>query len=284
MNESNLTEYYPNQRIRIGFFAAWSVMLKNIIASRELIWQLFKRDFLLQYKKSFFGFTWLLASPLIGVASWVLLQLTGILSPGKIDIAFLPYVLLGSSLWGLFMGFYASAMGTLDAGAGFINQVKYPHEALLVKQTAQHLAGFMITFILNLIVLVLYKVNLPIEIILFPIFILPLFFIGGGIGLIMSVVNVVAPDIQRIFGVFLSFLFYATPIVYSSEVSSPFLQKVIEYNPLTYLIGGIRDLIIKGNIENFNIFLILSIASFIFFLFAWRLFFVSEDKAIEKMI
>lgn len=281
---TGLTQYYPNQRIKIGFFAVWIVMIKNIFKSRELIWQLFKRDFLMSYKKSFFGFGWLLISPLIGVASWVLLQATGILSPGETDINFLPYVLLGSSLWGLFMGFYSSAMGTLEAGAGFINQVKYPHEVLLIKQTAQHLANFFITFILNIIVLIIFRVTLPIEILLFPIAILPLFFIGGGMGLIMSVVNVVAPDIPRFFGVFLSFLFYATPIVYSDKVSSTFLQTIIQWNPLTYLIGGVRDLIITGEIKDFNIFLILSILSFIFFLLAWRLFYVSEDRVIERMI
>ncbi len=284
MNNERITVYYPNQRIKVGFFAAWALMVKNIIKSRELIWQLFRRDFLMAYKKSFFGFSWLIISPLIGVASWVLLNATGILSPGSIDIAFLPYVLLGSSLWGLFIGFYSSAMGTLDAGAGFINQVKYPHEALLVKQTAQHLANFLTTFVLNIIVLVLFRVQIPIEIILFPIVILPLFFLGAGMGLIMSVINVVAPDIPRLFGVFLSFLFYATPIVYSDQVSSPFLQKLIELNPLTYLIGGVRDLIIKGELKDINIFLTLSIVSFVFFMLAWRLFYVSEDKAIEKMI
>ncbi len=278
------TIYMPNERQKIGFFKTWVVIAKNIIKSKELIWQLFRRDFLMAYKKSFIGFSWILISPLIGVVSWVLLNLTGILSPGNIDIPYLPYVLLGSSLWGLFMGFYTAAQGTLEAGVGFINQVKYPHEVLLVKQVAQHLANFVITFVLNIVVLILFGVVIPWQIIFFPIVILPLFFLGAGLGLIFSVINVVAPDITRIFGVFLSFVFYVTPIVYSSNVESSFLQTVISLNPLTYLIGGVRDLVTTGQIQNLQALVIWGVTVFVFFLLAWRLFFVSEDKVIERMI
>ena len=55
--EPQLTIYEPNQRAKVGFFRTWLVMFKNIISARELIWQLFRRDFLMAYKKSFLGTT-----------------------------------------------------------------------------------------------------------------------------------------------------------------------------------------------------------------------------------
>jgi hypothetical protein len=51
----NITIYSPNQRAKTGFFMTWIVMVRNIINSKELIWQLFRRDFLMAYKKSFRG-------------------------------------------------------------------------------------------------------------------------------------------------------------------------------------------------------------------------------------
>lgn len=285
MKEGEVTIYTPNYRLKIGFFETWVLMFRNIVKSRELIYQLFKRDFLAAYKKSFLGFSWILISPIIGILSWVLLNHAGVLRPGDVGIPFEAYVLLSSSIWGLFMGFYGAAAGTLGAGGGFIMQVKYPHEAMLVKQTAQHLANFTITFALNLVVLLIFGVVPTAWIIAFPIIILPMFFFGAGMGLIISVVSVVASDLTNVFNIGLGFVFYITPIVYDvSGLESEVLQTLVKLNPLTYLVGGVRDLIIRGDMSNWTAYLVISLLSFIFFMLAWRLFFVSEDKVIERMI
>lgn len=277
--------YTPNHRKKLGLFQTWGLMIRNIINSKELIIQLFRRDFLMAYKKSFLGFSWVLISPIIGIVSWVFMNSAGILQPGDVGIPYPAFVLLSSTVWGLFMGFYSSASGTLGAGGSFIMQVKYPHEVLLVKQTAQHLANFTITFAVNIVVLLIFNVVPDWKIILLPILMIPLFFLGAGLGLIVSVVSVVASDLTNFFNIILGFVFYATPVVYvATTVQNELLKRVIEYNPLTYLVGTIRDIIIYGRTDYLDRYLILSLFSFIFFMLAWRLFYISEDKVIEKMI
>jgi lipopolysaccharide transport system permease protein len=276
--------YEPNSRRKIGFFKVWILMIRNIIASRELIFQLFKRDFLMSYKKSFIGAGWIFITPIIGVLSWIFMNHTGVLRPGNVGIPYPAYVLLGTSIWGLFMGFYSSAAGTLGAGASFIMQVKYPHEVLLIKQTAQQLANFLFAFIINIFVLLFFGVSPSWMIILFPILILPIFLLGAGIGLMIAVFNAMTPDLQKGFDFVLGLVLYITPVIYSSKVSNPFLQKIITWNPLTYLIGVVRDSIIYGRIEYFDRFILASIFSLLFFLISWRLFFISEEKVIEKMV
>ncbi len=236
------------------------------------------------YRKSLLGITWIFISPIIGIISWVFMNTAGILNPGNVGIPYPAYVLLSSSIWGLFMGFYSSAAGTLGAGGGIIVQVKFPHEALLVQQTAQHLANFLLTFIMNIMVLLAFGVAPDWKIILFPVMALPLFFLGAGIGLVASVINVVSPDLNRGFNFIMGILMYLTPVIYSSKVENPILQKIMTYNPLTYLIGGFRDVIIYGKLEYLDRYLYASLLAFFVFMFSWRLFFVSEEKVIEKMI
>ncbi|MFS8130961.1 MAG: ABC transporter permease [Candidatus Dojkabacteria bacterium] len=280
---SGVKIYTPDAKQKIGFFQTWGIMLRNIIQSRDLIWQLFKRDFLATYKKSYLGVGWVLVSPIIGIISWVLLNSANILQPGDTPIPYLPYVLISSTIWGLFMGFYGSAAGTLGAGAGFIMQVKYPHEVLLVKQIAQQLANFLITFGINIIVLLLFGITPDWKILLFPILMLPMLFLGAGIGLIVSVISIVATDLTNFINIGLGFVFYVTPIVYAATRPEGLFRTIVQINPLTYLVGGVRDLIVTGTMEYPDRFIIFSIASFIFFLLAWRFFFVSEDKVIEKI-
>ncbi len=259
-------------------------MAQNIINSKELIWQLFKRDFFASYKKSFIGISWIFIAPLAGIVSWVFLQKTGMLHPGNMEIPYPVYVLIGTSMWGLFMGFFNSANATLSAGQALVMQVNYPHEALLFKQTAQHLAQFIITFVMNIAVLLVFKVMPSWGIIFFPIVALPMFFLGAAIGLVTSMISIVAVDISRIINMGMGLLMWATPVIYSDKVENPIVQTLIKWNPLTYLVCSTRDIILYGKLYHPAGYFICVGLSFLLFMISWRLFFVSEDRIIERMI
>ena len=278
------TIYEPNYRAKTGWIKTWIILVKNIIDSRELIMQLFKRDFLMSYKKSFLGMSWLIITPIMGIISWVFMNSTGILSPGDVGIPYPAYVLLSTSIYGLFLSFFQGASETLNTGVGFILQVKFSHDALLVKQLLQQFAAFLITFTITIIVLLTFGVVPNWMIILFPVFIIPMMLLGAAVGLIASVISVVATDIKKVISFGMGLLLYVTPVIYSDKVDNHLLQIIIKWNPLTYLIGTVRSTMLYGEFENFDRYLISSAISLVLFLIAWRLFYVSEEKVVEKMI
>ncbi len=284
VSNKSITIYRPNQRHELGFFHTWVMMAKNVITSRELVWQLFKRDFFAAYKKSFIGITWVFISPIMGIISWVFLQKTGMLKPGDVGIPYPAYVLIGSSMWGLFMGFYSSACGTLKAGAGFIMQVNYPHEALLFKQVAQKLANFVIGFGMNIIVLLVFGVIPSWKIVVLPLVVLPMFFLGSALGLVVSMISIVAFDLNRGINMLMGLLLYITPVIYSDKIDNPIVQTLITWNPLTYLVCSARDIIIYGRLYEPVGFAICVGVALLLFLISWRLFYVSEHHLIERMI
>jgi len=279
-----ITIYRPNRRHELGFLSTWVVMTKNILQSKEFIWQLFRRDFLAAYKKSFIGIAWVFISPIFGIVSWVFLQYTGLLQPGDVGVPYPAYVLIGSSVWGLFMGFFGAASETLSSGAGLQLQISYPHEALLVKQTAQHLANFLISFSMNIIMLFALGVVPSWKIIFFPLVSLPLFFLGSALGLIASMIAVVAIDVRGAINIAMGLLIWIIPVVYSDKVSSAVVQACIKWNPLTYLICSGRDIILFGRLYSATGFIVCSAFSLFCFLMSWRMFYVSEDKLTERMI
>ncbi len=281
---THTTVYEPNSRLRMGLIKTFALLIKNVIESRELIYQLFKRDFLMSYKKSFLGMSWHIIAPIMGIISWVFMNYTGILAPGDVGIPYPAYILLSTTIFGLFMNFYTAASGTLTAGSGFIMQVNFPHEALLAKQVLQQLVAFSITFVVSLGVLFAFGVVPSYLIIFFPLLIIPMMMLGVAIGLVSCIVNVVAPDIQRGIVFLMSLLMYVTPVIYSSNINNAVLRKVIAWNPLTYLIGGVRDAIIYGYIANFDRFIYSSLLALVIFVLTWRIFFITEEKIIEKMI
>ncbi len=284
MNNDRITIYRPNMRHEQGWFATWFVMAANVWSARELIWQLFKRDFLAVYKKSFFGFTWIFVSPIVGILSWLFLQQMGVLQPGDVGVPYPAFVLVGTSMWGLFMSLFQAAENTLTSGKELIMQVNYPHEALLFKQAAHQLANFVIVFAANMIMLFLMGVAPSWGTLLLPLVALPLFLLAAALGLVMSMFTVVATDIHRMVNVGMGFVMYLTPVIYSSDVANPIARDVIRWNPLTYLVCSSRDIILFGRLYEPQGYAITAILSLIAFLFAWRLFYVSENKVVERMV
>ena len=245
---------------------------------------MFKRDFFAAYRKSFFGLTWLFLTPAVGIISWVFLQKTGILNPGEMDVPYPVYVLLGTTLFGLFMSVYTASANTLEAGKELALQIKYPHEALLFKQVAEQLANFTISFAMILLVLVCFRVAPSWKILLLPLAVTPLTLLAMSLGLVASMINVVATDLGRMLQIGLGLTVWVTPVIYSNQIESPFIQTLIRWNPLTYQICSCRDLVLNGSLYAGPGYWITSAASVILFLISWRLFYVSEDRIIERLV
>lgn len=283
--DSLVTVYSPTDRHDVGWIRSWIRLAQNIANSRDLLWQLFKRDFLASYKKSFLGYLWLFVSPIVGILSWSIMHYAGILRPGDVGVPYPVYILVGTGFFGFFLGAYQGAASTLSAGAGLLTQVKYPHEVLLAKQLAQHFANFSISLILILGTLFVFGVPPKLTTILLPFVLLPTIFLGVGLGLIASMLAIVASDITQAIQVGLGFLIYLSPIIYGPDAhGSVMLAKVNYLNPITHLVCSARDIVIYGRLYDPMGFAITSIGSLIIFLVAWRMFFVSEHRLIEKIL
>mgnify|MGYP006425090143 CR=1 FL=1 len=252
--------------------------------SRGLVWELFKRDFLAAYRKSFIGITWLFVMPAMGIVSWVFLQRTGILQPGETEVPYTVYVLVGTTMFGLFITLYDAAANTLESGKDLALQVRYPHEALLFKQAAEQLANFSIGLLMNLLVLALFRVMPSWKIVLLPLVALPLIMMATALGLVASMISVVAVDISRFLRLGLGLALWATPVIYSSNVESPVVRTLIRWNPLSYAVCSCRDIVLKGELYHPIGFWITCGFSTLMLLLSWRLFYVSEDKVIERLI
>lgn len=258
-------------------------MVENVVRSRELIWQLFKRDFLAGSKQSVLGLFWILITPLVGIVSWVVMNAVGVLHPGEVGVPYPIYVLCGTTIWGLFMAFYSSAAASLTSAGGLLAQARFSHEALVAQQLAQAVIAALANVALLAAVWMVGGLSVHWSALWFPVSLLPLVLLGTGIGLIVSVFAVVVHDITKAVTTLLGLLMFATPVIYASNVPHDWLQRVIWWNPLTYLVGGARDLLLEGRINHVSSYAGAVAFALGLFLLAWRLFFLSEQKVAERL-
>jgi ABC-type polysaccharide/polyol phosphate export permease len=94
----------------------------------------------------------------------------------------------------------------------------------------------------------------------------------------------VAYDLRRAVELSFGVLMYLTPVIYASDAGNPVVHLINKWNPLTYLVCSCRDIVIYGHLYHPKGYFIAAIIAFIVFLASWRLFYVSEDKIIERMV
>lgn len=257
--------------------------LSNLVRSRDVIWQLFRRGLVGDYKQSFLGVAWLILSPLIGVVGWLFMNYTGILNPGNTEVPYPVYVICGAMIWGMFMTFYAVSSVSLSSLGALILQVRFPREALVAQQMAQGLVSVGISTVVVFVLLMAVGIGPTWAAIAFPLSLIPLLLLATGIGLATSIFATIVHDVAKVVGVFLGLLMFLTPVIYSPDVDNQTLQAVIHLNPLTYLVGVPRDILLRGRIDHVVGYLGSISVSAVVFVLGWRLFVVSEQKIAEKV-
>jgi len=275
--------YTPGQTSQGHFFQVWWQVIYNVFRYRDLVWQLTRVDLLGQLKRSMLGVAWLFINPIVVVLVWLFLNKAGVFNPGETDIPYPAYVLLSTSLWNFFEGLFENISKSITTAGPMFIQAKFPHEVVVAQKMLVHLINFSIPFALNIGVLLAFGVEFSWGSLLFPLALIPLFLFAASLGLIFSVVEVVAVDIYNGFQRLLHYLIYATPVVYSDKISSPLIQSIIQYNPITYLLGGARDVLLKGTLTDPSSFYIWSGFTVLFFLIVVRVFVAAEQKVIERI-
>ena len=262
----------------------WSGIFSNIKNYRFLITQLVRIDILKGYKKSYIGILWMVIYPIVSVIIWVILNGAGIIEPGESSIPYPAYVLLSTSIWGFFVGIYQSASQVILQSGRLMIMNKFPLEILVTQKIIVHLILFTIPFVVNIIVLLLYGVRLSWVSLLFPLALIPLMFLGLALGLLMSVLRVVAVDIVSVFDEFLKLLMFLTPIIYTPKLNISALTTFIDWNPLAYLVGFSRDVLVSGTFTNTYSFLICSAGAFIALFIAIRFYLYVGPKVLERLV
>ena len=94
--------YTPESQMRTPGLLIRS-MLRDIKASRELAWRLFLRDISAKYRQSILGVFWAFFPPIVAGLVFIILQSKKVVNFGETDIPYPVFVLVGMTLWQLFV-------------------------------------------------------------------------------------------------------------------------------------------------------------------------------------
>jgi lipopolysaccharide transport system permease protein len=257
-------------------------MYNDLLASRELAWRLLVRDIRGQYRRSFLGIFWAVVPPALTAGGLTFANNTGLLNVGATDIPYPAYVMLGTVLWETFLASLNSPQVAVNTARPLLAQVKFPHEAIILTQLGQILFDLMIKLVFVVIVFVLFKVSVSWTIILAPLAIASLIFLGMSIGLLLVPVTNLVQDVSRFVEVVTLAWFFLTPVAYPAPTNGV-LSYIVRLNPVAPLLITAREMITTGDLSQLPAFFVMSFIALLCLFFGWLVYRLSIPFLIERI-
>lgn len=228
------------------------MQIRNLWPYRWLLLNFLSREIRNRYVGSVSGFFWALFHPLalLAVYALVFTAIFRVKFPELEGSSFILFVAVALWPWLTFQEGAQRGALAVQNGGGLIKKVAFPHELLVyaavLSTHAVHVSGFMLVLgVLALAGNELHFLSLPLVFLLFGMQLL----FTSGLALFLAALQVLLKDVEHFLAPLFMIWFYATPVLYPASLVPPQVQQVIAWNPLSYFITRIRDLLMGGNIQ-----------------------------------
>ena len=208
-----------------------------------------QREFQVKYRNSLLGATWTILHPLATIMVYTIIfsEVMRSRMPGvENTFGYSIYLCAGVLTWGYFAEIVSRSLNVFLENANLLKKLNFPRLCLPAIIIGGSTLNFAIIFGLFLIFLLLSG-NFPGLVFLatFPLlFLLILFAIG--LGITLGVLNVFFRDVGHLFGIFLTFWFWMTPIVYPLGALNERIQKLLTLNPLVDIVVALQNIFVYG--------------------------------------
>lgn len=208
--------------------------IKRVWDFRRILKLLVVRDLKVKYGGSLLGWLWTVLDPLaMSLVYWFVFTQFFKRSVG--EEPFILFLIIGQLLWGWFTGGVQGTMKALRAEAQMVRSSNVPRELWIVRVVCSEGIEFFFGLPVVTIFAVVYLKTPSWHILLLPLAFVLMFLLVTGIGLILSPLNVLVRDIEKVIPIILRAMFYISPILYSVSTiteSHPSLRVVYAYNPI----------------------------------------------------
>ena len=235
----------------------------------DLITVLTQKEMKVRYKNSFLGYLWSIANPL--AFAMVFFIAFKVIMKVKMDNYTL-FLITGLFPWQWFSNSIGLSPMIFLGNASIIKKVNFPRNAIpaaIILQDAIH-------FILSIPVIIFFMLihhETPSLSWLYgiPILLFIQFQMTYGISLIISSINLFFRDLEKLVIIFMTFIFYFTPIIYPESMVPEKYKYLINLNPIAPLMISWRKLFLDGSLDT-NALLISFIYSSIALLFGYQVY------------
>jgi lipopolysaccharide transport system permease protein len=257
-------------------------MRSDLLASRDLAWQLLLRDINAQYRQSLMGIVWAFIPPILLAVALVFARDSNILNIGETELPYAVYVLFSMTLWQTFTEALNGPMQAVTSAQAMLVRINFPREALVLAKVGEVFFNFAIKLILIAALFLVFRIPVTWSLALAPLALINLVILGTAIGMFLAPMNALYTDVGRALRIFTNFWMLLTPVIYPPPQSG-ILAVLVGLNPVTPLLVTVRELSTTGVITDLPGFWLASLGAILGLLLAWMFYRLALPFVIERM-
>lgn len=282
MSNDNVN-FYASKNTSPGFFETIKIFFQEVYSSRYVIWYLFKRDFIAQFRQKILGYFWIVIAPFMAVLPFIFLTKVGIFRPGDTNMSYPVFIVIGLGVWGLLTSSFSTVSSCLQQNEDLIKRTNIPKITFALTAMAAIVYNLLVHYLVVLIFLILMGETPSVWSILYPFALLPVLLFGMGLGLLFAVIGTIARDLSNIILSLLNLLLFLSPVVYMPNFSHWFLKLIVAWNPFTYLVDFPRNILVLGTFKEAAGFVFAALFALFLMLIGVYSFYLIKDRVAEQL-
>lgn len=268
--------YSPSYRHRSGLWTALKALVADIHGNRWQIWESFKRNFQGNYAETVLGQVWMVILPLVQIGVYVLLAHMRVVARSE-EIPFVLFITIGVTVYGMATGPVLDTMGAIRAEAALLSKTNVSIMTVVLSRFAHLVWDVSVRLVFIVGIMVWLGVAPGWGALLVPLAMLPVFLGALSAGLILGILNTIARDVANTVSIIVRYGFFFSSVVFPLPKEGT-LGTIMIFNPLNTFVNEIRNLMVKGEMEDVPLFLITSALMVVLFFFAAMFLYRSEAR------
>ena len=228
-------------------------VFKELHQYREFLRTNVKKDIRGKYKASFLGVLWSFINPLLQVVVYAIVfpYIMRVQTPN-----YLIFLICGIIPWTWFNMSLMLGTTCITNNGNLIKKVYFPREILPISTVTSGAINFLISCIIILLFAIFGGVGISWHIVFLPIIMILQYIITLSLVFLTSAFNVYVKDVEYMVGFVLNLMFYATPILYTSEMFAGSKFAFI-FKLMAYIVESYRNIFYAHEIPGLKSMLIL---------------------------
>lgn len=265
--------------------------LKELYKYRVLIQNLVSRELKARYRGTILGFLWSFFNPLLLMIVYTLV-FGFIIRPRDPALEGSPwlyalFLFCGVLPWTWFSSSSLESANVLMIHGNLIKKILFPAEVLPVVTVLSNLIHFSFGLPILLLFVLVFGKHVSLYLLFLPLVILVQLVFSLGFSFLVSSLTVHFRDIKDILTNFLTFWFFATPIVYpvtfESIQKSSVLKILLNLNPMTHIMEGYHSCLFYGTLIRWKRLGVTLAVSLILFYIGYSIFDRLRDSFPEEV-
>lgn len=224
-------------------------MIEHALATyrqRRIIYELARTDFRARYTGSLLGAVWAFAQPVLTIVLYLFIHRVGFNSAAPRGVPFVLWLIVGLIPWFFFTDALVAVTHSLIEYSFLVKKIVFEVAILPTIKLVSAALIHVVVWTVVLVILAFSGFPPRLSWLQVPYYFFAAFALVSGLGLIAAVITPFFRDMAQFVIVGLQFFFWLTPILWSIEQAPPRLARVLQLNPVYYIVDGLRDALLLG--------------------------------------